>query len=305
MKVSVLITSRNRPDVLCKCVENVIGQDYSDFEIVVLDDASDEVDLCRVLAERFNDPRLRCLRSDIQLGVAGARNRLAKEATGDILCFIDDDAVFENPYAIMRLTEIFELSKDIGIVACKIMNHCPGGSEMLVPFSRRWLRHMPGIAEQAQDVSYYVGTCHAIRYEVFKRCGMYADHLMYGEEELDLSYRVVSTGYRIYYEPSVVVHHYPQPSVVAGGKEGDSKELYHHIQNRLYLAYRYLPIKYIPIYLTIWLGFCFLESIRRGMFGIFFAGVRDGITQLWKCKRAPIDKRAERYLYEHYGRLWY
>lgn len=305
MKVSVLIGSRNRLSVLIRCLESVLCQNYSDLEILVLDDASDEVDLCQELMERFSDPRLRCLRSDVQLGVAGGRNRLMAEATGDILYTIDDDACLANRDAITCLVNVFRSDEKIGIVACKIVDHRSEGTDLLVPFPRRLRRRKPGITEQAQYVSYYLGGCHAIRREVLEHCGMYADDLVFGEEELDLSYRVVSAGYRIYYEPAIVVHHYPQPSVVAKGKRGDVKELYHHIQNRLYLAYRYLPTRYVPVYLTIWLGRYLIESIRRGTINTFFAGLFDGILRLKKYKRTPINAQALRYLREHYGRLWY
>jgi len=305
MKVSVLIGSRNRPHVLSRCLESVLSQDYSDFEVLVLDDASDQVDLCQALAERFNDPRLRCLRSDVQLGVSGGRNRLMSEATGDILCIIDDDAYFEDSGAITRFVNIFRSDKSIGIVACKVVDHRRGNTDLLVPFSRRWRRRRPDIVERAQYVSYYLGTCHAIRREVLERCGVYTPELMFGEEELDLSYRVIAAGYRIYYEPAIVVHHYPQASVFAKGKQGGAKELYYHIQNRFYLAYRYLPLRYMPVYLSIWLGQYLVKTIQTRTLGAFFAGIRDGILRLKKYQRTPLDEKAQRYLKEHYGRLWY
>lgn len=305
MKVSVLIGSRNRPNVLFRCLESVLCQDYSDLEILVLDDASDQVDLCRVLMEHFNDPRLRCLRSDVQLGVAGGRTQLMAEATGDILCIIDDDAYFEDSGAITRFIGVFHRDEQIGIVACKVVDHRPGYTDLLVPFPRRWRQRRPGITEQAQYVSYYLGGCHAIRREVIERCGMYAEGLMFGEEELDLSYRAIASGYRIYYEPAIVVHHHPHTSVVAKGKQGDVKELYHHIQNRFYLAYKYLPTRYVPVYLGVWLGRYLVEAIRNRALGTFFAGVRDGMLRLRRYQRTPINLQTQRYLQQHYGRLWY
>lgn len=305
MRVSVVIGSRNRPEVLIRCLQSILCQDYPDLEVLVLDDASDKVDLCRLLMDHFKDPRLRCLRSDVQLGVAGGRNRLITESTGDILCVIDDDAYFEDSSAITRLANVFHSDEKIGIVACKVVDHHPSGTDLLVPFPRFWRRRRPGITEQAQYVSYYLGGCHAIRRKVLELCGMYADDLIFGEEELDLSYRVIASGYRIYYEPSVVVHHCPQASVVGRGQKKHSGELYYHIRNRLYLAYKYLPARYLPVYLTIWLGYYFIEAIRRGELTTFFAGLRDGILRLRRYDRIPIDAQTRRYLRRHYGRLWW
>lgn len=305
MKVSVLISSRNRFDVLSRCLQSVFLQDYPDFEVVVLDDASDEMDLCYEVTKIFNNPRLKCMRSNNQLGVAGGRNRLMLEARGDIFCFIDDDAYFENSNAITRFVSVFRACKDVGIVACKVLNHSGGNTDLLVPFPKILRRRKPDITGQAQYVSYYLGTCHAIRREVVEQCGMYADELMFGEEELDLSYRAIGAGYSIYYEPSIVVHHCPQPSVVKDVKHGHSLELYYHVRNRLYIAYRYLPAKYIPIYLSIWLVRYFLGSLQSKNLGYFFGGLYDGLKRLKNFARTPINDRTIQYLRKHYGRLWY
>jgi len=305
MKVSVLIGSRNRLHVLSRCLESVLSQDYSDFEVLVLDDASDQIDLCQALKKHLSDSRLRCLRSNIQLGVAGGRNLLMREAKGSILCVIDDDAYFEGHDSIKRFVDIFCSNTRIGIVACKVVDHRGNKTDLVVPFPRSWRRRKPEITEVAQYVSYYLGTCHAIRREVLDRCGLYADDIMYGGEELDLSYRVVNAGYYIYYEPSIVVHHYPQSSAIMAGERGVAKELYHSIQNRLYLAYRYLPRRYTPFYLMFWLGYYFGTALRNGHLKFFIKGLYDGIRRLRKYQRNPLSPEAERYIQEHYGRLWY
>lgn len=307
MKVSVLINSRNRLRSLFRCLESVFNQDYSDYEVVVLDDASEEMHLCPPLVEMFKSPLLRCLRSEIQLGVAGSRNLLMKEASGDIFCFIDDDAYFEDSNAITRFVKAFSISKHIGIVACKVINHCENNTDLLVPFSKYWRRREPTIVENAQFVSYYLGTCHAIKREVIENCGFYQDKMMFGGEELDLSYRAINAGYRIYYEPSIVVHHYPQTSVIGPGvqRQRESAELYHSFRNRFYLAWRYLQLRYVPIYIGVWTVYYLLEALRKGYLRAFFQGLWDGVGQFRKDYRTPLNKQAQSYLKKYYGRLWY
>lgn len=307
MKVSVLINSRNRLQPLIRCLKSVFNQNYSNYEIVVLDDASDSINLCQALLEVFKCPFLRCFRSDTQLGVAGSRNLLMRLATGQVFCFIDDDACFESPEALTRFVKAFSVHKDIGIVACKVVNHCGNNTDLLVPFSRRWRRHKPNSVEEGQFVSYYLGTCHSIRREVFEHCGPYKDDMIFGGEELDLSYRAINAGYYIYYEPSIIVHHYPQTSVVGPGdqKEKNAKELYYSLRNRYYLAYRYLPLQYMPSYLAVWTGYYFWEALRLGHLSAFLRALWDGIWECRKNSRDPLNKQAQSYLTKHYGRLWY
>lgn len=305
MKVSVLIGSRNRPQMLIRCLESVLSQDYPVLEVIVLDDASESMELCPFLASRFPDPRLRCIRSEKNLGVAAGRNRLMEEASGDILCVIDDDAYFDNERAISYLVETFASNPQVGIVASKVIDHRGERDDLLVPFSRYWRLKRPGLTEARQFVSYFLGGCHAIRREVISVCGVYQSDLMFGEEELDLSYRAIAAGYRIIYEPRIVVHHRPQPSVVGKAGQGSKAELYYHVRNRLFLAYKYLPWKYVPTYLMVWLGKYAIDALLLGAVGSYLKGLTDGLRWLSEVKRTPLDAGAVEYLKRHFGRLWF
>ncbi len=88
-RVSVVIPAYNRADLLCRAIASVVAQDFSDFELLVIDDASTE-DL-RAVVERFGDPRLRCVRQPQNGGVATARNRGIVEARAPLVAFLDSD----------------------------------------------------------------------------------------------------------------------------------------------------------------------------------------------------------------------
>jgi O-antigen biosynthesis protein len=81
-RLSVLILTRNRLDVLRNCVHSILRQQRHDFEIVILDDASDGVDTASAIAQEFADPRIRPYQSPMSLGVAGVRNFLMQKAAG-------------------------------------------------------------------------------------------------------------------------------------------------------------------------------------------------------------------------------
>ena len=55
---SIVITTYNRARIVCRCIDACLAQTFSDFEIVVVDDGSAD-DTQAVLAERYDDPRLR------------------------------------------------------------------------------------------------------------------------------------------------------------------------------------------------------------------------------------------------------
>lgn len=303
MKISVLISSRNRTYVLKRCLESVLSQDYSDYEIIVLDDASEDKNAYVRLIDMFDEQKVHLIRSERPLGVSGSRNLLMQQASGLLFVVIDDDAYFENNASLSMIAEIFEKNPDIGIMACRVQNHGVAERSYNVPFNWRSLRGEPSLLEKGRYVGYFLGTAHAIRREVIDTCGDYNPYLFFGEEELDLSYRVVSAGWKIWYEPSILVHHAPQPSVVGSGHGGE--ELYHHVKNRLYLAWRYLPWKYAIPYIGIWLGKYFLEGIECGCWRSYIRGIITGFQLLREVPREPLDSESVQYLKENFGRLWY
>lgn len=305
MKVSLLIGSRNRPDVLNRCLQSALAQDHTPLEILVLDDASDQLRLDELIAAKFQDRRLCCFRTERSLGVAGGRNFLMQQATGDVFCVIDDDAYFADSRCVKRMVEAFESYPGVGILATRVIDHRSGEIGLLVPFSQAWLNKRPNLTTEAQLVSYYLGTCHAIRRRVVEACGGYQNDSMFGEEELDLSYRAISSGFQIMYFPYVTVHHHPQPSVIGGGSKNNPSELYYHIRNRFFLSYKYLPVVYIPVYLAVWITIYGLRAVKLNALKEFLLGIVAGVKLLTQLERTPLNSQAVHYLKTHYGRLWY
>lgn len=88
--VSVAIPVHNREWLIDRAVESVLCQTHGDFELLVVDDASTDGTLARLLA-RDPDPRLRLLRHEVNRGAAAARNTAIKAARGTFIAFLDSD----------------------------------------------------------------------------------------------------------------------------------------------------------------------------------------------------------------------
>src|SRR3546814_7397092 len=82
-------------------------------------------------------------------------------------------------------------------------------------------------------VSYFLAGCYAVRRAAVETCGGYRPEMKYGEEELDLSYRLIAAGYDIVYEPGIVACHWPEPSAVKSAQQGGHSEIYYQVKNRL------------------------------------------------------------------------
>ena len=87
--VSVVVPTRDRPELLRRALETIVGQDYTgDIECVVVFDQS-EPDPSIELDEPRR--RIRVIRNARTPGLAGSRNSGLLEATGDLVAFCDDD----------------------------------------------------------------------------------------------------------------------------------------------------------------------------------------------------------------------
>lgn len=299
--VGVLIATRDRSDDVRSALSTVFSQNRRPDEVIVLDDAS-EKPLAGVLHDFEFHGDVTWLRSESPSGVSGARNKLVTACSSDILFFLDDDAGFLNDDAIEHAIEIFRSNPDTGIQAFRIETPDLPGTDYQLPF-KRGVAKRDGMLDSPREVSYYVGAAHAIRRRVFEHCGLYSEEFVYGHEELDLSYRAVDAGFGVRYEPYVKVTHHTRPSVVEdrGRRSG---ELYFSVRNRVWFAYRNLPIIYALVYVTVWSGYYLVVALKIRKPLTWFAALLAGFRGLSQQPRKPVGKKAVQYLKRNYGRLW-
>jgi glycosyltransferase involved in cell wall biosynthesis len=304
-RVSVLILTRNRLEILRQCVASILQQQFDDFEIVVLDDGSDDGDTAAKVALEFSDPRIRSYRVDSSLGVAGGRNLLMEQARGEILVSIDDDAVFVGGSALDEVCAVFAHCAGAAAVAFRVTNVVNGVRRLNIPFSKSAILRNVAIGERQTNVSYFIGCGHAIRKAFVQTHGGYRADMVFGEEELDIAYRIVRAGYGIVYAPSIEVDHFPRPSVVGTSKRRTTSEMSCHVRNRAYLAYRYLPWRYAVPYVGIWMLRYAFGSLRENSFADFVRGAVATPQFLRGVQREVLNPTALAYLAKHGGRLWY
>ena len=98
IKLSFIVPVYNVAPYLRKCVDSLVHQDFSDYEIVLIDDGSTDESgkICDELSESISDERLaiRVLHQK-NGGLSAARNAGIKEAKGEYICFVDSDDYWE------------------------------------------------------------------------------------------------------------------------------------------------------------------------------------------------------------------
>ena len=89
--VSVVMPAHNSQSSLSESVQSVLAQTYRDWELIIVDDASRDGTLVLARQLASNDPRIRVLPLEQNVGVAEARNRGIGAALGQYLAFLDSD----------------------------------------------------------------------------------------------------------------------------------------------------------------------------------------------------------------------
>lgn len=114
---SVVMTAYNDFRFLDEAVDSILGQDFRDFELIVVDDGSDDPEPVKALAAR--DPRIRVLLNDTNMGTAVSANRAIAVARSDIIVRLDSDDIAE-PSRIGRLVEALRADPELGLVGSAV-----------------------------------------------------------------------------------------------------------------------------------------------------------------------------------------
>ena len=88
-KVSVIIPTYNRSHLVGRAIQSVLNQTFTDFELIIVDDAS--TDNTKEVVESFNAPRIRYIRHEQNKGGGATRNTGIEAAYGEYIAFLDSD----------------------------------------------------------------------------------------------------------------------------------------------------------------------------------------------------------------------
>jgi glycosyltransferase involved in cell wall biosynthesis len=111
--VSVCVPTFNRAKFLAKSLESILRQSFSDFEVVVVDDAS--TDETTAVVQKFSEPRLSYYRNNHNLGQIENLNRCLELARGEYVCIFHDDDVYA-PRILEREVDVLSRNPGVGLV---------------------------------------------------------------------------------------------------------------------------------------------------------------------------------------------
>ena len=193
-RLTVGITTRNRPAALQRCVASLHHLEHLAPEILVFDDASDvaAVDVLRP------HPRLRVIRDDRGSGNIVGRNALVAAAAADMVLLLDDDAALLDSAGIERAIDI--VRTDCQVAAVAFAQATDDG----IP----WPETMqPARGHLPRYVAAFIGFAHLLNRRVFLELGGYRESFVFYGEEKEYCLRLLDRGFRVVYLPDALVVH--------------------------------------------------------------------------------------------------
>lgn len=147
LKVSVIIPVYNVCPYLHDALDSVTGQTYSNLEIILVDDGSDDGsgEVCDEYAGL--DPRIRVIHQ-YNKGLSGARNTGLDAMTGDVIAFLDPDDAYESSFIEEALSAMVREEADL--VICKYSIHYTVGNMTHLPSDRLFPAIAPGLHERSE-----------------------------------------------------------------------------------------------------------------------------------------------------------
>ena len=231
MKASVIVLSWNGMNHLKNCLNGLISQDCSSFEVIVVDNGSTDGST-EFVAEHY--PQVRLIRSELNRGFAGGCNVGLRAAKGNVLVLVNQDVIVQTSW----LTALVDALGDeqVGVAGAKLLepdgrtlSHAGGYIEWpLAMGSHVGIGEIDqGQYDAATDVEYVTGASLATRRNVLDRIGLLDERFSPAFfEDVDLCWRARRAGWRVRYEPRAVALH----------DEGSSTR--HHWPSRHYYHYR-------------------------------------------------------------------
>ena len=219
--ISLIVPTRNGLQLLRQCVRSIVDKtDYPRYEIVVVDNGSDDPATLQYLQAMPQDPRIRVLRDERPFNFSALNNAAARHCRGELLALVNNDVeVIGSGW--LREMACLAVRPDVGAVGARLwfadgtLQHAGvvlGIGGVAGHVHRRLPRTHPGYhgrAKLTQEFSAVTAACLVLRKEVFDAVGGLDEaNLAVDYNDIDFCLRIRRAGYRIIWTPHAELYHH-------------------------------------------------------------------------------------------------
>jgi len=294
--VSVIILNYNGLRFLKECLTSVLKTNYPSFEIVFIDNASQDGSLTFVEDFFGSNSKITIQKNEENFGFAEGNNIGAKSANGKYLVFLNNDTIVDVNW-LNELVRTMNSDSSVGAAQSLILSMDGlivrlGGRSDYLGIDCLSTYHIKGTSSRehelkriveenkGKEIFYAWGTALIIRKELFDELGGFDPKFFLYGEETDLCWRIRLRGYRIFLVPSSLVFHEGE-----GTSRRECISQIRFFQSRNHIAtlikdYNFPNLlKYLPLFLSfLFLHACFM--LAKGETNIIKSYVRAIIWNL-------------------------
>jgi GT2 family glycosyltransferase len=247
--VSVVVVNLNRRDLLSRCLDSLWHQTFSNFEVVVVDNGSNDGSM--EFLRNLREPRLRIVSLPENRGFAGGCNAGIAGAEGRYIATLNNDAE-AHPQWLQELVAGMESDAGIGMCASKILFHgdrqrIDKVGHLIYPDG---LNHGRGSGEPdrgqfetREEVLLPDAAAALYRREMLDVIGLFDEHFFAYGDDADLGLRGRLAGWTCMYIPTAIVYHIH--SATAG--EFSPLKAFLIERNRIWVAVKTFPMSLLLI----------------------------------------------------------
>lgn len=213
-KLSIIIPYYNAHEFTNLCLESIFDCTSEDFEIILIDNGSsdEEISKLELFSEFGQLPQMKVIRNETNKGFPAAVNQGFTEATGDIICVLNNDLVVTPDWA-----EHLEWHLDHGLdVVGPRTNYIDGPQILLIDrydnkeeLYERAREHYKKNKHKRWAFPRLVGFCLMFKREVYEKIGGFDESFGIGNfEDDDWDLRAIEAGYRLGISRDVYLHHF-------------------------------------------------------------------------------------------------
>ena len=244
---SVIVVCWNAADVLGRCLDRLLAQDYGNYEIVVVDDGSQDNTL-EVAEGKASLGEVTLVRSPRNRGCPHARNLGLAQAKGEIIAFIDADGFAATDW-LRQIVNAFAEDATIGGVASTVffaanplvINGAGGTVNRQGWAADLCMSESYERAEIVSEALYPMGCGMALRRSALERVGAFDDRMLNYYDDVDYGVRLWRAGCRVVVAPDAWIDH----RFDGAGPDSEYKQLLCE-RHRMRVVLKHAPARTLP-----------------------------------------------------------
>lgn len=183
--ISLIMPVFNAEKTVEKAIQSILNQSYSDFEFLIIDDASK--DNSWEIIQSFDDKRIRLFRNKRNVGSLLSRNKLFSEVSGEIIVFQDADD-YSSPNRLYEIVNYFETHPNTILIGSNA-NYFDEKTNFLKT-SKKPTAHNDILRNMQSSIAIIFATS-AVRNSVFQSIGGFREYFFdLGNYDYDWLYRI-------------------------------------------------------------------------------------------------------------------